>query len=244
MHGAMGWLESLFQKWLRRRPEWQGQERREGLRVRCDFELEIQAPGARYMAQVVEAGPQGLRMRVRGPWNPKAIRPRQEVGLKFVEALYGCEVDTIGASIRWVRREGPHMFSLAIRFLEDVEVLKRSWVKPMLQRAFKKESRRNQREWMRARCQLPARLHHQGVQDVKIHDLSTTGCRLACLQPIAVGSDLEVEFQNLKLRAVVRRCQPDYGVYRLGLVFAPNAQAKARLLELVKQMLAVDKFTG
>lgn len=144
----MGWLESLFQRWVRRQAIWEGQERRQGLRVRCEFQVELQAPGARYLAQVVEASPQGLRLRVRGPWNPKVVRLNQEVGLRFVEAMYGCEVDTVGASVRWVRREGPQMFSLAIHFLESVEILKRSWVKPMLQKAFKKESRRNQRAWM------------------------------------------------------------------------------------------------
>lgn len=240
----MGWFQSLFGNLLKRIPEWDGEERRQAFRVRCDFEIEVQAPGCRYLARCVDAGPQGLKLKVRGPFVKKILRRGQPIRLRYVEPMYEAELDTVGGAICWVRREGEQMFTMAVGFEDTLENLKKSWVKPILQKVFKAGSRRNLRKHMRAKCQLPGKVVIDGKrQDVKITDVSTSGARVSSLQPLDVGVASELEFENLVLRVLVRRCTPDYGVYRLGLAFSPDAEAKKKLVRLIKQMVEVGRMT-
>lgn len=238
----MGWFESLFGKFLPSN-SWDGAERRQSFRVRCDFEIEMRAPNCSYLARVVDAGPQGLRLKVRGPWVARVLKRSQKVELRYVQPLFEADLDTVGASIRWVRREGENMFSLAVGFSDTLENLRKSWVKPVLQKYFKSDSRKNQRKWMRARCNLPGRLQLQGqAQDVKVVDLSSTGARLSSIQACELGSLVELEFQGISVRAMVKRCQPDYGVYRLGLAFAPEKEARKKILTLLQKLVAVGRI--
>ena len=216
----MGWFEELFGRILNRLPDWDGAERRQSFRVRCDFEIEMQAPGCSYLTRVLDAGPQGLRMRVRGPWVARVLKRGQIVNLRYVQPLYEAELDTVGASIRWVRREGEQMFSLAVSFADSVENLRKSWVKPTLKKYFRMESRRNLRQWLRARCNLVGKiLVESRSSEVKIIDLSSSGARLSALEALPIGSALELQLQGLQLRCHVRRCQADYGVFRIGVAF-------------------------
>ena len=239
----MGWFESLFGSLLKKSPDWDGGERRQAFRVRCDFEIEIQGPGCSYLAACKDAGPHGLRLRVRGPWVKKVLKRGQPVALRFVQPLYEAELDTVGGAIRWVRREGEQMFTLAVGFHDSIDNLRRSWVKPILQKAFKADSRRNQRQYMRARCQLAGKATIEGQKvDIKVTDVSTSGARLSALQPLNVGTVFEVEFEKVVQRAIVRRCQPDYGVYRIGVSFSPDPAARAKLLTLVKRLVEMSKI--
>ena len=239
----MGWFQSLFGNLFKRIPDWGGEERRQAFRVRCDFELEVQAPGCSYFAQCIDAGPQGLKLRIRGPWVKKVLRRGQPIRLRYVEPMYEAELDTVGGSICWVRREGEQFFSMAVSFEDTLENMKKSWVKPILQKVFKAGSRRNQRRYMRAKCQLPGKALIGGKkQDVKITDLSTSGARMSALQPLEIGAATEVEFEQLVLRAIVRRCVTDYGVYRIGVAFNPDAETKKKLVRLVKKLVEVGRL--
>lgn len=239
----MGWFQSLFGNLLKRLPDWAGEERRQAFRVRCDFEIEVQAPGCSYLARCVDAGPQGLKLKVRGPFVKKVLRRGQPVRLRYVEPIYEAELDTVGGTICWVRREGEQIFTMAVGFEDTLDNMKRSWVKPILQKVFKAGSRRNQRRHMRAKCQLPGKVLIGGKkQDVKVTDLSTSGARVSSLHPLEVGAATEIEFEKLVLRALVRRCAPDYGVYRLGLAFAPDPETKKKLLRLVKRLVEVGRI--
>ena len=239
----MGWFQSLFGRLLKRIPEWGGEERRQSFRVRCDFEIEVQAPGCSYLARCLDAGPQGLKLRIRGPFVKKVLRRGQPIRLRYVEPLYEAELDTVGGTICWVRREGQQLFTMAVGFEDTMDNLKRSWVKPVLQKVFKAGSRRNQRRHMRAKCQLPGKILVEGKrQEIKVTDLSSSGARVSSLQPLEVGSAAEVEFESLVLRAIVRRCAPDYGVYRLGLAFSPNEENKKKLVRLVKRLVEVGRL--
>ena len=129
----MGWFESLFGNLFNKNPSWDGAERRQAFRVRCDFEVEVQAPDCSYLAVCLDAGPQGLKLHIRGPWVKKVLKRAQPIRLRYVQPLYEAELDTVGATIRWVRRQGTQMFTLAVGFEDTIDNLKRSWVKPILQ---------------------------------------------------------------------------------------------------------------
>lgn len=241
----MGWFESLFGSLFKKDPDWDGAERRQSFRVRCDFEVEIQAPGVSYLAVCMDAGPQGLKMRVRGPFVKKVLKRGHPIRLRYVQPLYEAELDTVSAAVRWVRREGEQMFTLAVGFEDSIENLKRSWVKPILQKVFKAGSRRNQRQYMRARCQIAGRAVVEGKRvDIKVTDVSTSGARISALQPMEIGHTFEIEFENVVQRAIVRRCQPDYGVYRIGVAFSPDPKARAQILKLVKRLVEMSKIMG
>ncbi|MBS2039905.1 PilZ domain-containing protein [bacterium] len=239
----MGWFQSLFGRLLKRIPEWGGEERRQSFRVRCDFEIEVQAPGCSYLARCVDAGPQGLKLKVRGPFVKKILRRSQPIRLRYIEPLYEAELDAVGGTICWVRREGQQLFTLAVSFEDTLDNLKKSWVKPILQKVFKAGSRRNQRRHMRAKCKVAGTAVINGKrQEIKLTDLSTSGARVSSLQPVEVGAAVEVEFENLCLRGIVRRCAPDYGVYRLGLSFSPNDETRQKLVRLVKRLVEVGRI--
>jgi hypothetical protein len=239
----MGWFEALFGSLIRKGDDWDGAERRNAFRARCNFDLEVQAPGVRYLAHVQDAGPQGLKMRVRGPYVSKVLKKGSPIRLRYVEPIYEAELDTVDASIRWVRREGEQLFTMAVAFEDSIENLKKSWVKPTLQKAFKTSSRRNQRKWMRAKCNLAATaLHGDKVIDVKVNDLSTSGARIASLQPFAVGEATELHLEGMILRGIVRRVQAEFGVHRIGIAFAPDPVYRQQLLALVKKLVQVGKL--
>ncbi len=239
----MGWFQSLFGNLLKRIPEWGGEERRQSFRVRCDFEIEVQAPGCSYLARCLDAGPQGLKLRIRGPFIKKILRRGQPIRLRYVEPIYEAELDIVGGAICWVRREGQQLFTMAVSFEDSLNNLKKSWVKPILQKVFKAGSRRNQRRHMRAKCQLPGKAVINGQrQDIKVTDVSTSGARISSLQPQEVGAAIEVEFENLVLRALVRRCAADYGVYRLGLAFSPDTETRQKLVRLIKRLVEVGRM--
>lgn len=238
----MDWFSALFGGMLKGKV-WDGSERRLSFRVKCDFELELQLPGNRYLAQVVDAGPQGLKMRVRGPYIAKILKSGALLQLRYVEPVYGAELDTVGGEIRWVKREGEQLFTLAVALKDSLENLKRSWVKPVLQKVFKTVSRKNLRDTMRAKCNLPARLTiEKRTLDIKVNDLSTTGARVACLVGLTIGDIAELEVEGLRLRCKVRRCEPEYGVFRVGLAFSSDEKLKPKILTLVKKLVQVNKM--
>lgn len=239
----MKWYQALFGRFFKASPDWDGSERRESFRARCDFELEIQGPGCRYFGRVVDAGPHGLRIRVRGPWIKRVLRRGQEVALVYVQPLFEAELDSVGGKICWVRRQGEQMFTMAVAFHDTLENLKRSWVRPVLARSFKMQSRRNLRKTLRARCNLPGCLFVDGhSEDVKVTDVSATGARVSSLRPLAAGSAVELTFENLHCRGLVRRCTQDYGVYRLGLAFQELPGQRQSLVKLVRRLTAMDKL--
>ena len=52
----------------------------------------------------------------------------------------------------------------------------------------------------------------------------------------------EIHLENLVLRAIVRRSQPEFGVFRVGVAFAPDPTSRAQLLTLVKKLVQVGKL--
>lgn len=241
-------LKDFLDRLFRKPEEWDGGDRRESLRAPCDFELELACPGLRYLAKAVNLSPRGIRLKVRGPWNPKIVRVNAEAQLKYLTPIFDAEFDTVKGSIRWVKKEAENLFTLAVAFEDDVDRLKRSWVKSELMKHLRSRVKQNRKQ-LRVRLNLPARFIFNG-QDYEGHlrDISTGGARLEAFQIIPEGTQLIIQvgpvkpLPQLRLKAVVRRVTKEMGTMIYGLAFQyETADQKSTVLQYVKQVVELRK---
>lgn len=222
--------------------QWDGSERRQGFRARCDFEVEISAPNLSYMGKALDLGPQGMRFRVRGPYNPRVMRKGLEVNLKYLTPLFGAERDTVKAVVRWVKKEGDAQFQVAVFFTDEVENLKKSWLKVVLQKGLGMKAIRSRRQHLRVRCAFMGQVRYENkALEIKVINLSASGAELESLKPIPVPTHLMLYFQNLSMKATVRRCELEYGVYKVGVIFLEDKKTRKQALETVKKLVELEK---
>ena len=225
---------------------WDGSDRRLGIRAKCTFDLEVAGEGFSFMGASQNVGPRGIRVKIRGPWNARQMRKGQEVRVKYLTPLFDAELDTVKAKIEWAKKEGNDMFSLALTFVDNVETLRRSWVKPILVKALKSRAAQK-RKLLRVTANMPAGLLVDGKgYDGKIRDLSVGGAKLECFTGFREGTYIALTVIPLKpappmpLKALVRRCTLVLGTYEMGLAFLLDERDKKTLFRQVKELIDVQ----
>ena len=224
------------------RPDWDGSDRRSSLRARCDFDLVVQGKNLEFHGRALDASPKGIRVRIRGHWNPRSVKHGVMVSMRCPQPPVECEVDTIQGRISWVKRLDKELFLLAISFEDTIDHLRRSWVKPVLMKGLHSKVRQ-QRGFVRVACNLPVQFAFHGeVHEGKLHDLSVQGGRLETLHIFSQGSHLELrlrahELPPLNIRSVVRRADVKLSTGFYGLNFLIEEPAKKVLLRYVRAVL-------
>lgn len=222
---------------------WDGSDRRLGIRAKCNFDLGVSGDGFSLMGQAVNVGPRGIRLRIRGPWNSRKLRKGQLVQVKYLTPLFDAELDTVKAKIEWAKKEGVDLFSLALTFDDNVETLRRSWVKPILVKTLKSRAQQK-RKLLRARANLPASFTVDGKSyDGKVRDLSVGGAKLECFTGFREGTHIALILippkpaASMALKGLVRRCALVLGTYEMGLAFLLEERDKKPLFRLVKELI-------
>lgn len=240
-------LRALVEKWFSGTGEWDGSDRRAALRARCDLEVEVACPGLRFLGRVLDAGPNGLRIRIRGASNPKVVKKGAEALVKNLAPSLDADLDTIVSKIAWVRQEAPNQFQIGVEFTEGIERLKRSWIKPLLLKSLDTRAKQK-RKHLRVRTSVKSVLIAEGERlEVNVRDLSMGGARAESFQSRAEGTHLKLvlkppkPFGEIQLPVVVRRCQKNLGAYDLGLAFLINEGLKKQLLKLIKALVELER---
>ena len=236
-------IKKFLERLLGGSPEWDGSDRRSTLRAKCDFELELAFPTARYLATALDAGPKGVRMRVRGPWNGRLLRVGQIVHLKYLATIFEAEIDTVQCKVSWAKKENNTLFYIAVSFDETLDNLKRSWVRPVLMKGLKKQVKQ-QRKQLRVRASVPAFLRVQDQEiEGKMRDLSMGGAQVESFKPIPLGTHVSLKFGPIKphpemvLKGMVRRCELYLGTYQIGIAFLILEGQRKQLLKFIKEVV-------
>ena len=230
---------------------WDTAERRGGLRVRAQFDLELASPPlARYVGNVLDISPAGLKMRIRGPWNGRVLKRGKVVRLRHLNPPFDAELDSVQAKIGWVRKESVGQFLVALSYEESPDDLRRSWVRAVLQKSVDRPTKQK-REQLRVRFNVvtTATVGEQTFEG-HLRDISSRGARLESFRGLAPGTNLTLRippvkpFREMHLKAVVRRSELRLGTYHMGLAFILDEQQKRETIKLVKHILAIKKRTS
>lgn len=244
-------LNSIWALFAKASTSTDGQERRRGFRISFRQELEVAGAGFAYLGRGLDLGPLGLRMRIRGPYQPKLLAPGQPVWLKMAEVQYGIEVEKIQTAVRWSKKENDNSFLLAVSFNDTLDNMKRSWVKPLLVKALSDKSPRSRRGHFRVHCSRPARIVilngwetpdflENKPFEANLTDLSVRGAQVESMVEIPVGCYLELSVLRVKVKAVVVRSWKVLGSHRLGLRFLEEKTNPA-LMKLIMSELAFQR---
>jgi len=239
-------LKAFMERLFSGSQEWDGSDRRMGYRAKCDIEVEVACPGLRYLGQVLDIGPQGARVRIRGPWNARAVKRGQQVHLKYLTPLFDAELDTVKCKIAWAKQEVANIFSIGCVFDEPVENLRRAWIKPILLKNMK-ASGQQKRKQLRVKANLKSVLKIEGkMSEVSLRDLSTGGAKFESLIEYPEGSSLRLLIKpgnpnpDLELPGVIKRCRKGRATFDVGVAFTLEPPLKKVLAKLVKALVEVE----
>ena len=239
-------LRAFIERLFSGAEDWDGSDRRLGLRARCDIELEVACPGLRYLGRALDVGPRGVRIRIRGPWNPRVVKKGQAAQLKYLTPLFDAELDTVQSKIMWVKKEVENVFQIGVQFDDTVENLRRSWIKPILLKSLKARVQQKRKQ-LRVRSNIPCRLQLEGKEyDANLRDLSVGGGLLECFQGFKEGTQFDVMLRpgkphaDVPLKAIVRRGKLNLGTYQMGVAFIGDERLKKVLLKLLKAMVEIE----
>jgi hypothetical protein len=223
----MDWFKRLFGQ------DWDGSDRRASLRAPCTFEMQVTGATCSFLARSKDIGPTGIRFEGRGAF-PSSLKKGLEVQLKNLEVSMDCERDTVQGKIVWVKRRNAGQFECAATFLEPPEVLKKTWVRPVLARSIR-TSPQQKRRYLRAKADwtVPANLGGQ-IFEVRLRDLSLHGARFESIRDLALHDQLTLRLKDMQLRSQVRRVQKVGGSYVVGVQFEPDAGQRKALIKLLK----------
>jgi hypothetical protein len=245
-------VERLLSIFSKPADDWAGSERRRGFRVRLPIELEVSGDSFSYLGKGLDLSPQGVRLRVRGPYKPELLKRGDFVKLKAVQVMYGVELHSVQTQVCWSKLEAPNVFVLALAFHESVENLRKSWVKTLLAKSLSQGPVRSKRVYLRVQCAKSTEVVLLSVPDgesmpkpdrfeVKLTDLSVLGCRMQTIVPISAGSILEVKIDQQRVKGSVVRCQKKPGSFELGIRFFADDEVAKKMLRSLKSLLGVEK---
>ena len=229
-------------------PEWDGAENRQTFRARCEFEIEVGIGQARYLGKAVDAGPQGLKIRIRGPFKASAMKPNTPAALRYLEPLFDAQLDSVKAKVRWAKKEGEGVFVVGVMFDEAPENLVRSWVKPVLTKLFQQKTKQK-RKTLRVHCNLPISFVYGGkTLQGHLRDLSAGGALLESLVELpadteisfAVGPLRDSKLPRLALTGKVQRTRKPLGTFLCGLRIHPAGEEKKALMLYLRHFAAAN----
>lgn len=227
--------DSRLSRWLSNdRPTFDGLERRHSLRVPCKWAVTLKTPEAEVLTgTAVDVSPRGLQVQ----WNGNVSLTRGST-VEVGSSTQGGE--PCHCQVRWVRRQGGR--TLAGLAFENLDQLPRSWVHPLLLKAFPR--RLEQRRYsLRIRCKLSGQVNAPGGSfPVTVRDLSIGGALLEGPQPLQEGCTVELvlgpwaPLPALTLVGQVQRLQKPKGTYLVGLRFEGGKVPRELLLNYVESL--------
>lgn len=239
-------LKSFLERLFNSSQEWDDSDRRLGYRAKCDIEVEVAGPGIRYLGRVLDIGPQGARVRIRGPWNARFAKKDQIVHLKYLTPLFDAELDTVQCKIAWAKREVSDIFSIGCKFDDAVENLRRAWIKPVLLKNIQVGGQQKRKQ-LRVKTNLKSVLKIEDkMSEVSLRDLSTGGAKFESLLEYPEGSPLRLLIKSgnanadLEVPGVVKRCRKGGGVFQVGVAFTLEPSLKSKLVRLVKVLVDAE----
>lgn len=173
-------------------PDWQYDERRELVRMRCHFDVEYRFRDKRHQGQVVDMSLGGMKLRC---FQPPELGDTVEVTYK-VPAV-NVQNQTVPCKVQWVRaRERDYVQFVGLAYNASDEVLRTSWVKMLLkQLGFEPSKIFQRRKFVRAECFVPVRVVHERVKvfEGRLYNLGVKGALIEAQQELKRGELVELQ---------------------------------------------------
>lgn len=233
-------LKKLFQglRALRRGdedPDWEWDERRELVRMRCHFEVQYSFKDKRHSGQIVDMSLGGMKLRC---FQTPQVGDRVEVTYRVPSV--SVQNQTVPCKVQWVRsRERDYVQFVGLAYDATDEVLRSSWVKMLLkQLGFSPDKIFQRRKFVRAECIVPVRVIHERVRtfDGRLYNLGARGALVEGQTPVEPGQVVELQigpFEELpffEITGTVVQQKAHHGNYTLGVEFGEVSKNSANQL--------------
>jgi len=213
-------------------PDWQYDERRDLVRIRCHFDVQYRFGSKRHQGQIVDMSLGGMKLRCFQP---------PEVG-DTVDVIYtvpavNVQNQSVPCKVQWVRsRERDFVQFVGLSYDASDDVLKNSWVKMLLkQLGFRPDKIFQRRKYVRADCFVPVRVVYQRVKsfDGRLYNLGIQGALVEGPVELIAGEPVELhigpfeELPYFQLNANVVQHSKQHNNVMLGVKFEEDMSARA-----------------
>jgi hypothetical protein len=223
--------------------DWEFEERRELVRLRCHLEVGYTVGSKRYYGQIVDMSLGGMMLRC---LQPPALGSMTDV--TYDQPMAGVEQDTVRCRVQWRKpRQKDYVHFVGLSYFSSEDVLRHSWVKAQLKvLGFKAERMFRKRKYVRAMCFIPVLLRTESGQSVegRLYNLGANGTLLEAVTPLARGQavDLAIGPHNdlppFEVRGRVVSCEEINRLQFLGVEFeALTSRANERVAVYLRSLL-------
>lgn len=224
-------------------PDWQWDERRELVRMRCHYDVEYRYRDKRHKGQIVDMSLGGMKLRC---FQPPLVGETVEVTYK-VPAV-DAQNQTVPCKVQWVRaRERDYVQFVGLAYDASDEVLRKSWVKMVLkQLGFQPDKIFQRRKFVRAECIVPVKVVYQRVRtfDGRLYNLGVKGALVEGQTKLEPGELVELQigpFEELPFFTVmgnVAQQSNHHGTTLIGVQFAEMGERSTAILgEYLRHLL-------
>lgn len=213
----------LIQRLFGPKSTWNGTERRQFVRARCRFDLNLgKSQGVVSVREICQGG-----LRLECELN---LAPRLKVGT-VVELLQAGESAPIKAKVNW-QKNSRNFCRVGLKF---IGAIRSTWMQQYVDEiaGHPKQKRRHIR--VRTDWTVEGR---SGVDsfEARMRDISITGCRVETKASLIVGQQLRLKMGNLEVAADVRRVSGQSGFNLVGLRFEAQEPQTGQLVALVRKL--------
>lgn len=205
-------------------PDWEFDERRELVRVRCHYEVQGNLNSKTFPGQVVDMSLGGLKLRCF-----QNMTVGQNVDLTYSADALDAREQTITCRVQWVRtRESDLVRFIGLSYDASDDILRNSWVKIVLkQLGFRPDKVFQRRKFVRADCVIPAKLVYNRQQSTegRLHNLGARGGLVECCTQLKHNEPVELQvgpfekLATLHLTGKVVQVTPQDDVFLIGVQF-------------------------
>ncbi len=213
----------LIQRLFGPKVTWNGTERRQFVRARCRFDLNLGKDQAVVSVRDICQG--GLRLEC-----DLAVAPKLKAGT-VIELTQPGESAPTKARVSW-QKNSRNFCRVGLKFMSAI---RGTWMQQHVDQiaGHPKQKRRHIR--VRTDWTVEGR---SGIDsfEARMRDISVTGCRVETKASLIVGQQLRLKMGNLEVAADVRRVSGQPGFNLVGLRFESQEPQTGQLIALVRKL--------
>jgi c-di-GMP-binding flagellar brake protein YcgR len=223
--------------------DWEFEERRELVRLRCHIEVSYTVGSKKYFGQIVDMSLGGMMLRC---LQPPGLGSMTDV--TYDTPIAGVREDTVRCRVQWAKpRQKDFVHFIGLSYHSSEEVLRNSWVKMSLRNlGFRPERIFQKRKFVRVNCFVPVHLLTDAGHSVegRLYNLGANGALLEAVAPIAKGERVSLaigpygDLAQFEVNARLVSCEEINRLQFLGVEFdGLTSRSNERLAAYLRLLL-------
>lgn len=222
--------------------EWDFEERRKLIRLRCHYKCAMQSEGKKFDGIVLDMGVGGLRLRT---FHGIKVGHKVLVHSPFHEV--GEAGEPVECTVQWVHKPDRNLLTYAgCKYSSEGREMSKSWVKNVLkQLGFRPEFIRSKRKHVRAECFVEGSLRRSdnARQEVRLHNVGVGGLLFEYRGVLPTGELQQVrigpfeKLPGLDVTGKIVKARPEGKHFLYSLEFEELKPAQLRLLTVYLKTL-------